>query len=109
MTNQVTDRIERKLQELDTLDYTKSYTTSGQTTIFVNLKDDTPAHRVPAIWVQVRNKVNDIRGDLPSSVQGVNLQRPVRRRVRQHLRAHRRRPLVPPAARLCRAGAHRRS
>ena len=43
MTNQVTDRIERKLQELDTLDYTKSYTTSGRTTIFVNLKDDTPA------------------------------------------------------------------
>ena len=26
MTNQVTDRIERKLQELDTLDFTKSYT-----------------------------------------------------------------------------------
>ena len=70
MTNQVTDRIERKLQELDTLDFTKSYTTSGQTTIFVNLKDDTPAHRVPEIWVQVRNKVNDIRGDLPSGRAG---------------------------------------
>ncbi|MBM3650372.1 MAG: efflux RND transporter permease subunit [Alphaproteobacteria bacterium] len=72
MTNQVTDRIERKLQELGTLDYTKSYTTSGRTTIFVNLKDDTPARHVPDIWVQVRNKVNDIRGDLPSSVQGVS-------------------------------------
>jgi len=72
MTNQVTDRIERKLQELGTLDYTKSYTTSGRTTIFVNLKDDTPARLVPDIWVQVRNKVNDIRGDLPSSVQGVS-------------------------------------
>ncbi|SEO62561.1 Multidrug efflux pump subunit AcrB [Rhodospirillales bacterium URHD0017] len=71
MTNQVTDRIERKLQELDTLDFTKSYTISGQTTIFVNLKDDTPASRVKDIWVDVRNKVNDIRGDLPSSVQGV--------------------------------------
>jgi multidrug efflux pump len=71
MTNQVTDRIERKLQELDTLDFTKSYTISGRTTIFVNLKDDTPASRVKDIWVDVRNKVNDIRGDLPSSVQGV--------------------------------------
>jgi multidrug efflux pump len=70
MTNQVTDRIERKLQELDTLDYTKSYTTPGQTTIFVNLKDDTPGRNVKAIWVQVRNKVNDIRSDLPSGVQG---------------------------------------
>ena len=38
---------------------------------------------------------------------GRQLQRPVRRRVRQHLRANRRRPLVPPAARLCRAGARR--
>jgi multidrug efflux pump subunit AcrB len=34
MTNQVTDRIERKLQELASLDFTKSYTTSGQTTRF---------------------------------------------------------------------------
>lgn len=71
MTNQVTDRIERKLQELDSLDFTKSYTTSGQTTILVNLKDETPGRSVPGIWVQVRNKVNDIRSELPSSVQGV--------------------------------------
>ena len=70
VTNQVTDRIERKLQELDTLDYTKSYTTPGQTTIFVYLRDDTPGRDVQAIWVQVRNKVNDIRADLPTGVQG---------------------------------------
>ena len=70
MTNQVTDRIERKLQELDTLDFTKSYTTSGQTTVFVNLKDDTPGRDIRDIWVQVRNKVNDIRADFPASVQG---------------------------------------
>ena len=107
MTNQVTDRIERKLQELDTLDYTKSYTTSGQTTIFVNLKDDTPAHRVPEIWVQVRNKVNDIRGDLPSSVQGVNFNDQFGDVFGNIYALHRRRPLVPPAARLCRAGARR--
>jgi multidrug efflux pump subunit AcrB len=70
MTNQVTDRIERKLQELDTLDFTKSYTTAGQTTVFVNLKDDTPGRAVQGIWVQVRNKVNDIRSDFPANVQG---------------------------------------
>lgn len=47
MTNQVADRIERKLQELTTLDYTKSYSTSGQTTVFVNLKDTTPGrHKI---------------------------------------------------------------
>ncbi|CAN5561001.1 efflux RND transporter permease subunit [soil metagenome] len=70
MTNQVTDRIERKLQELASLDYTKSYSTPGQTTIFVNLKDATPGHSIPAIWVDVRNKVNDLRAELPQGVQG---------------------------------------
>ena len=70
VTNQVTDRIERKLQELASLDYTKSYSTPGQTTIFVNLKDSTPGKDIPATWVQVRNKVNDIRAELPQGVQG---------------------------------------
>ena len=70
MTNQVTDRIERKLQELGSLDFTKSYTTAGQTTVYVNLKDDTPGRDIRGIWVQVRNKVNDIRSDFPANVQG---------------------------------------
>jgi multidrug efflux pump subunit AcrB len=70
VTNQVTDRIERKLQELDTLYFTKSYTTPGQTTIFVNLRDDTPGRDIQGIWNQIRNKVNDIRADLPTGVQG---------------------------------------
>ena len=70
ITNQVTDRIERKLQELNTLDYIKSYTTPGQTTIFVYLRDDTPPRDVPGIWNVVRNWVNDIRPELPTGVQG---------------------------------------
>ncbi len=70
MTNQVTDRIERKLQELGSLDFTKSYTTSGQTTVFVNLKDDTPGRDIRGIWVEVRNKIGDIKTDLPTNVQG---------------------------------------
>jgi multidrug efflux pump len=70
MTNQVTDRIERKLQELGSLDFTKSYTSPGQTTVFVNLKDDTPGRDVPGIWVEVRNKIGDIKTDLPTNVQG---------------------------------------
>ncbi len=70
MTNQVADRIERKLQEVPSLDYTKSYSTPGQTTIFVNLKDSTRGRDIPAIWVQVRNWVNDIRPELPQGVQG---------------------------------------
>jgi multidrug efflux pump len=49
---QVTDRIESKLQETPSLDYVKSYTSAGQATIFVYLKDSTPAAEVPDIWYQ---------------------------------------------------------
>src|SRR6201987_682082 len=57
--NQITDRIEKKLEELDSLDYARSVTTPGQTTIFVNLKDTTKGPQIPAIWMQVRNMVQD--------------------------------------------------
>nr|WP_202050066.1 efflux RND transporter permease subunit [Microvirga mediterraneensis] len=68
--SQVTDRIERKLEELPSLDFTRSMTSPGQTTIFVNLRDTTKGRDVPGIWVQVRNMVNDIRGQFPQGVAG---------------------------------------
>jgi multidrug efflux pump subunit AcrB len=67
---QITDRLERTLQETPNLDYLRSYTTAGQTTIFVNLRDSTPASQVPDIWYQVRKKIGDIRQTLPRSVVG---------------------------------------
>ncbi|MBV8237103.1 MAG: efflux RND transporter permease subunit, partial [Acidimicrobiia bacterium] len=67
---QVTDRVERKLQETPSLDYLKSYTTAGRATIFVNLTDSTPAAQVPDIWYQVRKKVYDIRNDMPKGIVG---------------------------------------
>ena len=67
---QITDRIESKLQETPRLDYLKSYTTPGQTTVFVYLKDSTPPAEVPDIWYQVRKKVGDIRQTLPQGVVG---------------------------------------
>ncbi|WP_315721546.1 MULTISPECIES: efflux RND transporter permease subunit [unclassified Bradyrhizobium] len=70
MTRQVTDRIEKKLEELPALDYTKSLTVPGQTTVFVNLRDTTKARDVVPTWLQVRNLINDIKGDFPSGVIG---------------------------------------
>jgi multidrug efflux pump subunit AcrB len=67
---QVTDRIESKLQETPNLDYLKSYTTPGRTTIFVHVKDSTPPAQIPDIWYQVRKKVGDIRGTLPDGIVG---------------------------------------
>lgn len=69
-TRQVTERIERKLEELESLDFSRSVTTPGQTLVFVNLKPSTRARDVPQTWVTVRNMINDIRGDFPSGVVG---------------------------------------
>ena len=67
---QVTDRIEKKLEELDSLDYVKSYTRPGESTVFVYLRDTTSAEAIPEIWYQVRKKIQDIRGQFPQGIQG---------------------------------------
>jgi len=68
--NQITERIERKLQETPHLDHLRSYTTAGQTRIFVDVADSTPSRDTDAIWYQVRKKIGDIGYTLPSGVQG---------------------------------------
>jgi len=67
---QVSDRIEKKLEELDSLDYTRSQTTPGQSVIYVNLKDTVKSRDVPGVWVKVRNMINDIKRELPQGVVG---------------------------------------
>ncbi|NIF25681.1 efflux RND transporter permease subunit [Pantoea sp. Tr-811] len=67
---QVTDRIEKKLEELDSLDYVKSYTRPGESTVYVYLRDTTKAKDIPQIWYQVRKKIQDIRGQFPDGIQG---------------------------------------
>jgi multidrug efflux pump subunit AcrB len=69
---QITDRIESKLQDTPGLDHLKSYTSAGQTTIFVSLRDSTPPADVPDIWYQVRKKVGDIQKTLPHDIVGPN-------------------------------------
>jgi multidrug efflux pump subunit AcrB len=67
---QVTERLERTLQETDFLDRVRSYTIAGQTTIFVDLKQSTPPDKVPDVWYQVRKNVGDMRHTLPQGVLG---------------------------------------
>src|SRR5690606_22267130 len=67
---QLTERLERRLQELSALDSLRSYTNAGQTVIFVNLRGDTPAKEIPAVWQQVRNEIGDVRHTLPQGVVG---------------------------------------
>ncbi len=70
MMEQVTDRVEKKLEETPRLDYLKSYTKPGVSVVYVNVLDSTDAKELPDIWYQVRKKVADIRQTLPQGVQG---------------------------------------
>ncbi|MBY5795733.1 efflux RND transporter permease subunit [Rhizobium leguminosarum] len=70
VTRQVTDRIEKKLQELESLDYTKSETVAGQTTVLVELLPTTKAKDVAPTWLRIRNMIADIKGDFPTGVVG---------------------------------------
>ncbi|HET7882925.1 MAG TPA: efflux RND transporter permease subunit, partial [Acetobacteraceae bacterium] len=67
---QVTERIERTLQETPYLDFIRSYTNPGLTTIFVNLKGATPAGAVPDVWYHVRKSVGDMWHTMPVGVVG---------------------------------------
>ncbi len=70
MEQQVTDRLEKKLQETPWLDFVQSYSKPGKSLIFVNLKDYAPNKDVPDAWYQVRKKLADIRDKLPDGVKG---------------------------------------
>lgn len=67
---QVTERLERTLQETPNLDRLRSYTVAGQTTIFVDLKGSTSPAVVPDMWYQVRRRVADMRHTLPQGTLG---------------------------------------
>ena len=94
---QITDRIESKLQETPSLDYLKSYTSAGKATIFVYLKDlDAPGagagHLVPGAQEGGRHPQHAAAGH-----RRPRLQRRVRRHLRHRLRLHRGR-IHPPGA-----------
>lgn len=67
---QVTERLERQLEETPGLDSVRSFTTPGVTTIFVNLEESVPARKVQDTWYQVRNLVADMRHTLPAGTVG---------------------------------------
>jgi multidrug efflux pump subunit AcrB len=67
---QVTERLERTLQEVPNLDNLRSFTRPGSTTIFVDLKGSTSPKDVADTWYQVRKKVADMRHTLPQGIVG---------------------------------------
>ncbi|WEK04936.1 MAG: efflux RND transporter permease subunit [Candidatus Devosia phytovorans] len=67
---QVTRRIENKLQELDSLKQVRSETFPGQTVVYVEIEDSLRGDAVDNTWLRIRNMMNDIRGEFPSEFAG---------------------------------------
>ncbi len=70
MAEQVTDKLEKKLQETPYIEKLRSYSKPGETLIIIELRESTPPKEVSQVWYQVRKKIGDIRGTLPPGVQG---------------------------------------
>ncbi len=67
---QVTDRLEKKLQETPYFKWTRSHSKPGESLIILELLDTAAPKDVPAIWYQVRKKIDDVRHTLPAEAQG---------------------------------------
>lgn len=70
MAQQVSDPLEKTLQETPHVERIRSYSKPGETTTFLEIKDSTAPKDVPNIWYTVRKKIGDMRGRLPQGVQG---------------------------------------
>jgi multidrug efflux pump len=70
MAEQVTDKVEKTLQEVPYADKIRSFTKPGESLTILQLKDSSPAKEVPNSWYQARKRVGDMRASLPSGVIG---------------------------------------
>ena len=70
MAEQVTDKIEKTLQEVPYADKIRSYTKPGESLTILQLKDSSPAKDVTQSWYQARKRIGDMRSTLPGGVIG---------------------------------------
>jgi multidrug efflux pump len=70
VAEQVTDKLERTLQEAPYADKIRSYSKPGESQIIFQIKDSSKAADVANVWYTVRKKIGDMRNTLPPGVQG---------------------------------------
>ncbi|NOU25497.1 MAG: efflux RND transporter permease subunit [Methylotenera sp.] len=68
---QITDKLEKKIQEVPHLGYSSSYSRPGESMIFIVIEDETLSNAIPEIWYQVRKKITDIRHTLPQNIESL--------------------------------------
>jgi hypothetical protein len=70
VADQVTDKLEKTLQEVPYADKIRSYSKPGEALIIFQVKDNSPPREMQQIWYTVRKKVGDMRATLPAGVIG---------------------------------------
>ncbi|MCK6432075.1 MAG: efflux RND transporter permease subunit [Burkholderiaceae bacterium] len=70
MADQVSDKIERTLQEVPYADIIRTYTKPGESITIFQIKDSSPPKEVANVWYQVRKRIGDARASLPQGVIG---------------------------------------
>ena len=70
VAEQVTDKLEKTLQEVPYADKIRSYSKPGEALIIFQVKDSSPPKEMAQIWYTVRKKVGDMRATLPGGVVG---------------------------------------
>jgi multidrug efflux pump len=70
VAEQITDKLERTLQEAPFADKIRSYSKPGESQIIFQIKDSSKASEVANVWYTVRKKVSDMRQTLPQGVVG---------------------------------------
>lgn len=66
----LTEPIERKIQHLPQVDKITSYSRPGTSVITVSLKDNVSGTTIRERWFELRNLINDIKGELPAGTYG---------------------------------------
>ncbi|WP_374667820.1 efflux RND transporter permease subunit [Acinetobacter sp.] len=67
---QVTDRIEKELMTTGQYERIMAYSRPGESMVTFVAKDSLRSQQIPDVWYTVRKKINDIKHQLPSGVQG---------------------------------------
>jgi len=70
VADQVTNKIERTLQEVPSIDKIRSFSHPGESMIIFFVKDSTPSKDIPNLFYTVRKKVADSKSYLPIGING---------------------------------------
>lgn len=70
VSEQVTERIEKKLMETGEFDKVISFSRPGESQVTFVARDSLRSKQVPELWYQIRKKIGDIQHTLPRGVHG---------------------------------------